>query len=67
MDEARDVHLMPTRRDLVPQFKLQKRCCNHVVGHIFAVGGLTTSGVYLLREQRKVELILASSLILECV
>lgn len=54
MDEARDVHLMPTRRDLLPQFKLQKRCCNHVVGHIFAVGGLTTSGVYL-NEQWKVE------------
>lgn len=66
MDEARDVHLMPTRRDLVPQFKLQKRCCNHVVGHIFAVGGLTTSGVLFFQKNQGVKQIVGSCLIFGC-
>lgn len=45
IDEARDFHLMPDRRELLPSFKFEKRCCNHILGHIFAVGGLTKSGL----------------------
>lgn len=45
LDEARDFHLMPERRPLLQSFKLQQRCCNHLIGHIFAVGGLTKSGI----------------------
>ncbi len=41
LDEARDFHLMPDRRELLPNFKFQKR---YIIGHIFAVGGLTMSG-----------------------
>ncbi|BES98887.1 BACK [Nesidiocoris tenuis] len=44
LDEARDYHLMPERRALLPSFKTRPRCCNYVMGHIFAVGGLTKSG-----------------------
>uniref|UniRef100_A0A0K8TE04 Kelch-like protein diablo n=1 Tax=Lygus hesperus TaxID=30085 RepID=A0A0K8TE04_LYGHE len=44
LDEARDYHLMPERRALLPGFKTRPRCCNYIMGHIFAVGGLTKSG-----------------------
>lgn len=44
LDEARDFHLIPERRPLLPTFKSQPRCCSYLVGYIFAVGGLTKSG-----------------------
>jgi len=44
LDEARDYHLMPERRPLLKSFRTRPRCCNYIVGHIFAVGGLTKSG-----------------------
>ncbi|XP_026273850.1 kelch-like protein 18 [Frankliniella occidentalis] len=44
LDEARDYHLMPERRPLLQSFRTRPRCCNFIIGHIFAVGGLTKSG-----------------------
>ncbi|XP_065224534.1 kelch-like protein 18 [Planococcus citri] len=44
LDEARDYHLMPERRPLIQEFKLQQRYCKLLIGYIFAVGGLTKSG-----------------------
>jgi kelch-like protein 18 len=44
LDEARDYHLMPERRPLLQSFRSRPRFCNYVMGHIFAVGGLTKSG-----------------------
>ncbi|XP_012264312.2 kelch-like protein 18 [Athalia rosae] len=44
LDEARDYHLMPERRHLLQSFRSRPRCCNYIMGHIFAVGGLTKSG-----------------------
>ncbi|XP_073998112.1 kelch like family member 18 [Rhodnius prolixus] len=44
VDEARDYHLMPERRPLLQSFKTRPRCCNYIMGHIFAVGGLTKTG-----------------------
>ncbi|XP_014240962.1 kelch-like protein 18 isoform X2 [Cimex lectularius] len=44
VDEARDYHLMPERRPLLQSFKTRPRRCNFIMGHIFAVGGLTKSG-----------------------
>ncbi|XP_034233839.1 kelch-like protein 18 [Thrips palmi] len=44
LDEARDYHLMPERRPLLQCFRTRPRCCNYIIGHIFAVGGLTKSG-----------------------
>ncbi|XP_049788546.1 kelch-like protein 18 isoform X2 [Schistocerca nitens] len=44
LDEARDYHLMPERRSLLQSFRIKPRCCNYVMGHIFAVGGLTKTG-----------------------
>ncbi|XP_021920986.1 kelch-like protein 18 isoform X2 [Zootermopsis nevadensis] len=44
LDEARDYHLMPERRPLLQSFRTRPRCCNYIMGHIFAVGGLTKSG-----------------------
>lgn len=44
LDEARDYHLMPERRPLLQSFRTQPRCCNYIMGRIFAVGGLTKSG-----------------------
>ncbi|XP_066996449.1 kelch-like protein 18 isoform X2 [Anabrus simplex] len=44
LDEARDYHLMPERRPLLQSFRTRPRCCNYIIGHIFAVGGLTKSG-----------------------
>ncbi|XP_015600929.1 kelch-like protein 18 [Cephus cinctus] len=44
LDEARDYHLMPERRHLVQTFRSRPRCCNYMMGHIFAVGGLTKYG-----------------------
>ncbi|KAJ4448640.1 hypothetical protein ANN_00030 [Periplaneta americana] len=44
LDEARDYHLMPERRSLLQSFRTRPRCCNYIMGHIFAVGGLTKSG-----------------------
>lgn len=44
VDEARDFHLMPERRFLLAGDKTTPRRCNYVMGHIFAVGGLTKAG-----------------------
>ncbi|ELU00416.1 hypothetical protein CAPTEDRAFT_151000 [Capitella teleta] len=44
LDEARDFHLMPERRAQLQTFKTRPRCCTDVVGVIYAVGGLTSSG-----------------------
>lgn len=44
LDEAKDFHLMPERRELVQSFRTRARCCDYVVGQIFAVGGLTKNG-----------------------
>lgn len=44
VDEARDYHLMPERRPLLPSFKIRPRFCNSIAGHIFAIGGLAKSG-----------------------
>lgn len=43
LDEAKDFHLMPERRDLVQSFRTRPRGSD-VVGLIFAVGGLTKNG-----------------------
>lgn len=43
LDEAKDFHLMPERRDLVQSFRTRSRGSN-VMGLIFAVGGLTKNG-----------------------
>uniref|UniRef100_A0A1B6DBJ8 Kelch-like protein diablo n=1 Tax=Clastoptera arizonana TaxID=38151 RepID=A0A1B6DBJ8_9HEMI len=44
LDEAKDYHLMPERRLLLQSFRTRPRYCNYIMGHIFAVGGLTKSG-----------------------
>lgn len=44
MDDAKDCHLMPERRHLLENFRFRPRICNDLVGHIFAVGGLTKYG-----------------------
>ena len=45
LDEAKDYHLMPERRSQLLTFKTRPRCCTDVVGIIYAVGGLTSSGL----------------------
>lgn len=45
LDEAKDYHLMPERRPLLQSFRTRPRCCPDVVGCIYAVGGLTKSGM----------------------
>lgn len=44
LDEARDFHLMPERRGLVQSFRTRPRCCDFMIGQIYAVGGLTKNG-----------------------
>ncbi|XP_066601268.1 kelch-like protein 18 isoform X2 [Prorops nasuta] len=44
LDEAKDYHLIPERRCLIENIRCRPRCCNYVMGHIFAVGGLTKFG-----------------------
>lgn len=44
IDEAKDYHLMPERRSQMQTFKTRPRCCSDIVGIIYAVGGLTSSG-----------------------
>lgn len=44
LDEAKDFHLMPERRGLVQSFRTRPRCCDFMIGQIFAVGGLTKNG-----------------------
>lgn len=41
LDEAKDYHLMPERRGLIPSFRTKRRCCDFVMGQIYAVGGMT--------------------------
>ena len=50
LDEAKDYHLMPERRSLLQTFKTRPRCCTDVVGVIYAVGGLTSSGKILIQS-----------------
>lgn len=45
LDVARDYHLMPERRPLLQTFKARPRCCTDIPGIIYAVGGLTSSGM----------------------
>lgn len=45
LDEAKDYHLMPERRNLVPSFRTRSRIFEHPFGHIYAVGGLTKNGI----------------------
>lgn len=35
---------MPERRALIQSFRTRPRYCNYVIGHIYAVGGLTKNG-----------------------
>lgn len=44
LDEAKDYHLMPERRALIQSFRMRPRCCEYVIGHIYAVGGLKNNG-----------------------
>lgn len=44
LDEAKDYYLMPERRPLLQSFRARPRCCNDIVGMIYAVGGLTKTG-----------------------
>lgn len=44
LDEAKDFHLMPERRALVQGFRTRPRCCDFMIGQIYAVGGLTKNG-----------------------
>ena len=46
VDEAKDYYLLPERRPLLQTFRTRPRCCNDVVGMIYAVGGLTRSGIH---------------------
>ena len=49
LDEAKDYHLMPERRQQMKSFRTQPRCCTEIVEYIVAVGGLTSSGkLYLV-------------------
>lgn len=45
LDEAKDYHLMPERRILLQSFRTRPRCVSYIRGHIYAVGGLTKSGI----------------------
>lgn len=44
VDEAKDYHLLPARRELLQRFRTRPRFGNHIQGLIYAVGGLTKSG-----------------------
>lgn len=44
LDEAKDYHLMPERRDLLQSYRTRLRGNDFVRGQIYAVGGLTKSG-----------------------
>jgi hypothetical protein len=46
LDEAKDYHLMPERRLLLQSFRTRPRCVSYICGHIYAVGGLTKSGIF---------------------
>lgn len=44
LDEAKDFHLMPERRELLSSYRTRPRGTDFIQGEIFAVGGLTKSG-----------------------
>ena len=44
LDEAKDYHLMPERRELLQSYRTRPRGNDFVRGQIYAVGGLTKSG-----------------------
>lgn len=44
LDEAKDFHLMPERRELLQSYRTRPRGNEFIKGEIFAVGGLTKSG-----------------------
>lgn len=46
LDEAKDYHLMPERRQTLKSFRTRPRCCTEIVEFIVAVGGLTSSGLW---------------------
>lgn len=44
LDEAKDYHLMPERRELLQSYRTTPRGNDFIRGHIYAVGGLTKNG-----------------------
>ncbi|XP_061411634.1 kelch-like protein 18 isoform X1 [Lethenteron reissneri] len=44
LDEAKDYHLMPDRRPVLPAYKTRPRCCTSLAGRVYAVGGLNSAG-----------------------
>jgi len=44
IDEAKDYHLIPERRNQLQTFRRRPRCHSGIIGIIYAVGGLTSSG-----------------------
>lgn len=44
LDEAKDFHLMPERRELLSSYRTRPRGNEFIKGEIYAVGGLTKSG-----------------------
>lgn len=44
LDEAKDFHLMPERRELLSSYRTRPRGNEFIQGEIYAVGGLTKSG-----------------------
>lgn len=44
LDEAKDFHLMPERRELLSSYRTRPRGNEFIRGEIYAVGGLTKSG-----------------------
>ncbi|XP_071824910.1 kelch-like protein 18 [Apostichopus japonicus] len=48
VDEARDFHLLPERRNQLPNNRSKRRLCREDNGFIYAVGGLTRSGQSLM-------------------
>lgn len=52
---------MPERRSLIPRFRTQPRVFEYSIGHIYAVGGLTKNGLFILQQ------IISKIFYLECV
>lgn len=47
LDEAKDYHLMPERRQTLRTFRTHPRSCKEIMEFVVAVGGLTSSGSLL--------------------
>ena len=48
LDEAIYYHLLPDKRSQYKTFNLKPRCCNDAFGLIYAIGGLNSSGNFLI-------------------